>query len=212
MPNRSAVLPLLLLLPLAAAACGRGDGEAHAATPPATQAAPAAPPAGTVVDSIFPPEEEMRRFRVGLGEPQGLSGGERSREALVRAFVRAVERSDTAAVRRMIVSRAEFAWLYYPSTEFTHPPRQMSPALLWFMMTQDSEKGIGRLLDRRGGSRLGYVSTHCDAQPRVEGRNRLWDHCRVTLRNGGTTKTERLFSTLIERDGRFKFLSYKNEY
>jgi len=212
MSRRTAALAFAMMLPLAAG-CGRGDGEAHAATPRMPAAvAPAAPVPGTYVDSILPPEEEMRRFREGLAEPSALSGGEPSRNALVRAFVRAVERSDTAAVRRMIVSRAEFAWLYYPSTGFTHAPRQMSPALLWFLMTQDSEKGIGRLLDRRGGSRLGYVSTHCGPAPRVEGRNRLWDHCRVTLRKERETKTERLFGTIIERDGRFKFLSYKNEY
>ncbi len=167
---------------------------------------------GTHVDSILPPEEEMRRFRAGLAEPAALEGGERSREALVRAFVHAIERADTAAVRRMILSRAEFAYLYYPSTEFTRPPRRMSPDLLWFLTMQESEKGIGRLFERRGGTRLGYVATRCDPHPRVEGRNRLWDRCRVTLRTTDGTKTERLFSTIIERDGRFKFVSYKNEY
>ena len=212
MSRRTTALALALVLPLSAA-CGRGDGEALAATPHAPVAvAPAAPVPGTVVDSILPPEEEMRRFRQGLAEPAGLEGGARSRDALVRAFIRAVEHEDTAAVRRMIVSRGEFAYLYYPSTGFTQPTRRMSPALLWFLMTQDSEKGIGRLLDRRGGSRLGYVSTHCGPAPRVEGRNRLWDHCRVTLRKTEESKSERLFSTIIERDGRFKFLSYKNEY
>lgn len=200
------------MLPLAAA-CGRGDAEAHAATlPPPAAVAPAAPVPGTYVDSILPPEEEMRRFREGLAEPAALAGGARSRDALVRAFVRAVEGEDTAAVRRMIVSRAEFAYLYYPSTGFVRPPRRMSPALLWFLMTQDSEKGIGRLFERRGGSTLGYLRTHCDPAPRVEGRNRLWEHCAVTLRREGVTKTERLFGTILERDGRFKFLSYKNEY
>jgi hypothetical protein len=212
MPMRAAARLLLLVLPLAAGCARDGGGEAHAAAPPPAQAAPAAPVPGSYVDSIFTPEEEMRRFREGLAEPAALAGGERSRQALVRAFVRAVERADTAAVRRMIVSRAEFAWLYYPSTGFSRPPRRMSPALLWFLTMQDSEKGIGRLLDRRGGERAAYVATECDPRPRVEGRNRLWDHCRVTFRHGGETKTDRLFGTILERDGEYKFLSYKNEF
>ncbi|HEX6749492.1 MAG TPA: hypothetical protein VF092_19505 [Longimicrobium sp.] len=206
MSRRSVIPALLLILPLVG--CRGNDGEAHAATPPVA----AAPVPGTHVDSILPPEEEMRRFREGLPEPAALEGGERSREALVRAFVRAVERADTAAVRRMILSRAEFAYLYYPSAGYDRLPRRMSPDLLWFLTMQESEKGIGRLFERRGGTRLGYVSSRCYPRPRVEGRNRLWDRCRVTLRTVDGAKTERLFSTIIERDGRFKFVSYKNEY
>jgi hypothetical protein len=88
----------------------------------------------------------------------------------------------------------------------------MSPALLWFLSMQESEKGIGRLLERRGGEPLGYVSHRCAPEPRLEGRNRLWDHCTVTLRGEGGTKAERLFGTIIEREGQFKFVSYGNEY
>jgi len=191
---RRIVLLLFLVLP----ACRAEPRDAQAATPP-----------GTHVDSILPPEEEQRRFRAGLEDPGVLAGGAESREALVRAFVRAAERADTTAVRRMILSRAEFAYLYYPSSEFTHPPKRLSPALLWFLTMQESEKGIGRLFARRGGRPLGYVSSRCAPAPRVEGENRLWDRCTVTLREG---KTERLFGTIVERDGRFKFVSYQNEY
>jgi hypothetical protein len=209
MTMRTAALALLLALP-PLAACGGEAADAHAVTPP--RAVEAAPAPGTHVDSILPPGEEERRFREGLAEPRGLAGGEETREALVRAFVRAVERADTAAVRGMILSRAEFAWLYYPSTEFTRAPKRMSPALLWFLTMQESEKGIGRLLARRGGRRLAYVASRCAPEPRVEGANRLWDRCTVTVRAEGGTKTERLFGTIVERDGRFKFVSYQNEY
>jgi hypothetical protein len=142
--------------------------------------------------------------------PGALSEGAESRAALVHAFVRAVERTATAAVRRMLLSRAEFAYLYYPTSAFAHQPTRMSPALLWFLTLQESEKGIGRLFTRRGGRPLGYVVSRCAPGPRAEGANRLWDHCTVTLR--GETKPERLFGTILERDGRFKFVSYKNEY
>ncbi|HVG43995.1 MAG TPA: hypothetical protein VM890_04670, partial [Longimicrobium sp.] len=193
---RASALALLLALP-PLAGCGGDAGNAHAAPPPPR--VEAAPAPGTQVDSILPPEEEARRFREGLADPGVLAGGAGSREALVRAFVRAVERADTAAVRGMILSRAEFAWLYYPSTAFTHPPKRMSPALLWFLTMQESEKGIGRLFARRGGRPLGYVASRCAPGPRVEGANRLWDRCTVTVRRGEETKTERLFGTVLER-------------
>ncbi|HET8784860.1 MAG TPA: hypothetical protein VFM38_04450, partial [Candidatus Limnocylindrales bacterium] len=42
---------------------------------------------GYVVDSILPIEEELRRFRVGLGAaPSHLVGGASSRETLIRRF------------------------------------------------------------------------------------------------------------------------------
>ena len=204
---RITALALLLALP-PLAGCGGDAGDAHASPPPPRVEA-AAPVPGTFVDSILPPEEEERRFREGLADPGVLAGGAESREALVRAFVRAVEWADTAAARRMILSRAEFAWLYYPSTEFTRAPKRMSPALLWFLTMQESEKGIGRLFARRGGQALGYVSSRCAPEPRVEGANRLWDRCTVTLRNGDSA---RLFGTIVERGGRFKFVSYQNDY
>jgi hypothetical protein len=52
----------------------------------------------TVVDSIFPIEEELRRFRVGLTPTDRLEGGATSPEALVDTFLRAIEAGDTLTV------------------------------------------------------------------------------------------------------------------
>jgi hypothetical protein len=115
-------LPLALAALIALAACGER---------PATDTGPAVP-----VDSVFPIEEEIRRFRADLpGAPAGLdAGASPSRDALVARFVQAVEALDTAAVRDMVVSRAEFAYLYYPFTRFAKLPQQLSPALVWFQI------------------------------------------------------------------------------
>src|SRR5262245_9032664 len=79
------------------------------------QLAASAPAAPTrVVDSVLPREVEIARFRAGLPPVASLSGGASSREALIRRFVTALETSDTAGLRNLLMSRAEFAWLYYP--------------------------------------------------------------------------------------------------
>ena len=54
--------------------------------------------AATHVDSIVPRDVELTRFRAGLAEPVGLTGGETSRDALVRHFMTALERRDTVAL------------------------------------------------------------------------------------------------------------------
>lgn len=171
--------------------------------------APAAPPAArsaVVVDSIFPPEEAMRRFRAGLPEVDSLSGGAASRDELVRRFVRAVEKQDTSELRTLLLNRAEFAYLYFPTSRFARPPLRTDPALLWFQMQMNSEKGIVRLLRRKGGTDAGFRGHTCEDAPVVEGENRLWERCAVQVADGD----DRWFGTVIERRGRYKMVGYAN--
>lgn len=164
------------------------------------------------VDSIFPIEEELRRFRATVTEaPDALEGGASSRDALVHSFVGALERQDTAALGAMVLSRGEFAYLYYPSTPYVRPPYETSPALLWFMSQERGQKGIVRALRRYGGRPLGYVGHRCDPEPRREGENLLWGGCALRLAPApGDTAELRLFGSIMERDGHFKFVSYAN--
>ena len=142
--------------------------------------------------------------------PEELRGGFGSREKLVRGFVRALEARDTAALRRMVLRADEFAWLYYPSSPLSRPPYELAPALMWFQIQGESERGASRLLADRSGRALGYAEHTC-APPRVEGKNRIYSHCE--LRRGspaGDTLSERLFGLIVEREGSYKFVSYAN--
>lgn len=168
---------------------------------------------GGVVDSILPIEEEIRRFRATLErEPTSLAGGAGSREALVRMLVRALEGEDTAAFRVLAVDRAEFGMLYYPHSRYTSMPYELSPSLLWFQIANSSSRGVARGLDRLGGRPLGYLDHSCTGEGEVEGPNRLWGGCTVRrIAESGDTLEGRLFTTILERDGRFKFLSLSND-
>lgn len=193
----------LFLVPLFSA-CGGDAPAADAAepSPPAAASVPSGP-----VDSSMTPEEALRRFREGLPAPSALSGGAPSREALVRRFVEAVEAHDTATLRSVVVNRAEFAYLYYP----TSPEASMRPDLAWFLGQQNSEKGIVRLLRRAGGTGMRYVRHSCEPTPRQKGENRVWDRCLVTFTQGADTTTIRMFGSVIERGGEFKLVSYAND-
>jgi hypothetical protein len=199
---------LALVLPLAA--CGEADRPAPASAPASPP--PAVRPAA-YVDSARSVAEDLRRFRDGLEPASALRGGAASRDALVRGFVAAVEAQDTAAAVRMVITRAEFAYLYYPHTPLVAPPREISPQLAWFLMLQNSEKGITRTFRRLGGSSLGYLGHDCGARPAVQGPNRLWTGCEVRrVTEGGDTVRQVLFGGIVERGGRFKFVSYANEF
>jgi hypothetical protein len=212
---------LLLALGLSAASCGsaaeesaagdsiaaaRDDSVGRARQDSINRAQP-----GYIVDSILPIEEQLRRFRLDLPRVSSLAGGLPSREALVLAFVRAVEQRDTTALVRLAVSAAEFAWLVYPSSDYTKPPLQQAPQIVWFLASSESDQGLRRLLARHGGAPLGFHFHRCADTPAVQGRNRLWSGCVVVLGDSAAPPI-RLFGTLLERDGRWKVLSFANQY
>jgi hypothetical protein len=181
---------------------------------------------GYVVDSILPAEEELRRFRlaVAAGEDAGaaneprdsattLAGGARSREGLVRRFMTALSANDSSAFSEMLLTAREFADLVYPESPYTHPPYRQSPALVWNQIRNPSTSGLTRLLRRIGGTRIHYMSHFCDRRPDRQGANVIWAGCTVRIvdQNRDTT-SQRLFGSIIERDGQFKFVSYSNEF
>jgi hypothetical protein len=173
----------------------------------------ASPPVASPAPRPRTPEEALVLFRAGLDTPTVLIGGSSSREALVRRFARAIAASDTVAIRTMILNRAEFAWLYFPSSPYTRPPTVQEAPLAWFLLLQNSQKGITRVFDRFGGQEMEYVGHRCAPEPSREGANLLWDDCVVELKpSAQAVVSRRLFGSIIERDGRFKFLSYTNDY
>ena len=175
----------------------------------------ARPPAGGRSAADRPSlEEQLRRFRAEIPDtPTVLTAGENSRDALVRHFVRAVERADTAALGRMLITRGEYAYLVYPSSPFTRPPYNQPVWLAWFMLNRESGPGLKRLMDRLGGRPVRYLGYECDPTPFVESTNRLWRNCRVRRAPApGDTLAGRLFGVIIERAGRFKFASYENDF
>lgn len=193
------------------AACGRADAPIPDS---AAAAATAGRPARDTlpVDSLLPPEEALRRFREGVPVVTALAGGAPARDSLVRLFVAAVARRDTALVNRLIVSRAEFAHLYYPSSPLREPPYGLDPQMMWFQLRTQSEKGIGRLFDRFGGRPLEFAGHTCPTPPLRQGANRVWEGCTVRLRDAdGQVRAHRLFGAIVARDGQYKFVGYGND-
>ena len=180
------------------AACGGASREADAAVP---------------VDSIRPAAEALVRFREGLPSVDSLGGGADSRDGLVARFADAVARQDTAAVRAMVLDRAEYAWIYFPSLRRMNPATNLQPEVMWMLHAQESEKGITRVLRRLGGGQARFGGHACEAAPQVEGASRYWHACTVeTIAQDGEKAALKLFGSLIERGGRWKIVSYANDF
>jgi hypothetical protein len=169
---------------------------------------------GYVIDSILPMDEQLRRFRAGLKEtPRTLSGAAETRDRLMRRFVRALEAADTAGLARLALTRAEFAYLVFPESPLSAPPYSQAPDLAWMQHTFSTAAGLERLLNRLGGKPLGFRSLSCSETPVVEGSNRIWKDCTVRFAPpGDSAQTLQLFASIIEREGRYKILSYSNAF
>ena len=192
----------LLWLVLAALVAGCGSPEARA-EPPA---------AGGVVDSVVPREEALRRFREGLAPADSLEGGAETLEGLMSAYLRALGAADTATLAGLAVTRAEFAYLYYPTATQARPPYDLEPGLMWFMLFEHSNQGVRRALRLLGGAPVRPVGHDCGAETRREGENLLHGPCTVSWRSErGDTLSARLVSRVLERGGRFKVLTYAND-
>jgi hypothetical protein len=224
---RFAALPLLLLLGACAPSASDGAGAIATGTRDSIAAAARdslsrarqdsinrAQP-GYIVDSILPVEEEVRRFRAAVGgEPAArLQHGATSRAQLLELFAAAVASRDTVALHRLAVSPREFIDLIYPESPYTKPPYRQAPGLVWSQMQLPSESGLRRLLERHGGRAFRVARLACAVPPEVQGANRLHAKCTVRFASGEEALREgQLFGTIIERQGRFKFVSYANMY
>lgn len=176
--------------------------------------APAWRKAGDKVDSILPMREYLRRFREGLTEPVGFSGGETSRDALAHRFLSAIAARDTATLATLAISRAEFAWLVFPHHLYASPPYELDPGIFWIQVTSESAKGLGRALQRLGGRQLSFQALTCqrDTLQVRSGPVRVWAACGLRYRDGDRVVTRRLFGSIVERDGRVKLMGFGNDF
>jgi hypothetical protein len=213
-PSLRSVLPPFLALLLVPACGGEGTTGASGSVPEADARTP------VHVDSIFPIEEDIRRFREGMTPVDGFDGGPASMEALVDAFLRRLEAGDVEGVAALAMSRTEFAYLYYPHTIYTAPPYELSPALVWFQQQNRSSRGLSRVLQRYAGKPLLDTGFQCPDKGEAFGPGRIWHGCTVlglvseeTAEPGAATGAveERLFGSILEIGGRYRFVSFSNE-
>jgi hypothetical protein len=168
---------------------------------------------GYVVDSIFPVDEELRRFRKALGGDSAVvfNGGSPSLETLVRRFITALAASDTNEFRTMVVHGREFADLYYPVSPYSHAPYHQPPQLAWSLIQNPSTDGLTKLLRSMGGKPITYVGHKCDPKVMHEGRITRYAGCLVRIADAKADTTTRLmFGSIVELGGVYKFLSYTN--
>lgn len=169
-------------------------------------------PTPSHVDSVFPVDEELRRFRAEMDEPDAMTGGAVSLDELVDRYLRAVEDGDMETLGTLVLNRAEFAWFYYPFTMYVERPYELPPGLVWYQLQNRSSIGLERALRQYAGEQLYDSGLDCPSPPEPFGEGRIHHECAVLGRlPTGEEVREVLFGSVLERDGRFKFVGFSNE-
>ena len=171
------------------------------------------PGTALVVDSILARGEALKRFQAGLPTVTRFEGGAGSRDELVSRFIAALQADGTARFGQLKVSRAEYAFLYFPASAYNREPYDLPPEVAWFLSAQNSRKGLMRLRQRLGGQSLRVRGYQCPAVT-VEGPNRFWRSCAIAYADPVTARPiiRKLFGAIMEHGGRYKFLSYANDF
>lgn len=194
-----------LVIMAAASGCG-GAGDGNHAPPEAVAAARIGE---NTADGRVPMDTLLRRFQAASSLVTSFRTTSSTREALTRRYLDALARFDTSSLREMHITRAEYAYLYFPSSTMMAPPYELPPDVAWMLHASESNKGVASVLRRFGGQDLELQSVRCPGDPLREGANIVWRDCVVRYRGEGTAQQERpLFAAIIEHDGRFKFFSY----
>jgi len=195
----SKALPLVLLIFVVA--CSDRQPRHLAAAVPASEEPFAK------VDSILPTEEAMSRFLHGVVRVESLAGGAESRTELIERFFHALAARDTAALTQLLVSRSEYGYLYYPTSIYARKPYELPPDIAWMLNAEGNTKALRRLLARLGGSKLTLSRADCRTST-VSGADTFESDCRVTYRTSdGANHAGKLFNSIMQHDGRWKFLS-----
>ena len=169
---------------------------------------------GYVIDSLLTPEEEARRFRAALpgDSATAFEGGEASRDALVRRFVRSLATADTNDLRTMVVNGREFVDIYYPASPYASGPYHQSVGFAWRLIQDPSGAGFRRLIGRLAGHPMTFVWQRCEPTVLREGDVDRHTGCLVRIVDErGDSITRRLFGSIVSHRGRYKFLSYTND-
>lgn len=199
MKHRTPILAGIAAVALLAGACNTPDEAPHDPIPSAD------------ADPFV--EETLVAFRTGLPTVDTLAYASASASDLVDRFTRALQEADTAAFAYMAMSRQEFAWMYYPHTRYVARPYELPADVVWFNLQNRSSRGLSRALSRYSGVALPGIGHTCPDEPEVEGPNRFWHGCVLWREiSPGDTIRERAFGSIWERDGRFKIVSFSNEY
>ena len=131
-----------------------------------------------------------------------------SPEALARNFLTALNRNDKAAIQALRITKKEFCEYVWPELPSSRLPN-VTCDWAWEQATLNSLSGLSEVLPAHGKKRYEAVSIRfakgTDRYQTYKVHKEPW----LTIRDGAGKQQElRLFGSLLEMDGQYKFFSF----
>jgi hypothetical protein len=131
-------------------------------------------------------------------------------EDLARRVVEAVRTKDVPTLRDLRVSEKLYKEELCPAFLASKPRHTMNVDFHWNLLQVNALEGMREILNRYGGQPIEYRGLEDPDEIEEYGTFRLWRRVRVRIQLEGKEKeiSARLFGAIVERNGRFKLLSY----
>ena len=134
-----------------------------------------------------------------------------SPDQLGLAVVDALNRKDIEQLNRLRVQRQEYLEWIWPAFPASRPPSNFPGDFAWSNLNTKCNIGIKKWIARYGGRNLQFVSIRFDQpQENYDGFHLLRGTV-LTLQNALGEKQElEILGSVVVKNGRYKFLSYKD--
>ena len=127
-----------------------------------------------------------------------------------QAVVEALNQGDLSGLHQLRVSRKEYLSWIWPAFSASRPPHNYPEDFAWSNLNTKSSRAVRRLVKRYGENSLTFVKLGFEQKTEEYKDFQLLRGTVLTItNNSGQQKTLKILGSVVEKDGRYKLLSYK---
>ena len=127
------------------------------------------------------------------------------------AVVEALNKGDASGLHQLRVSRKEYLTWMWPAFPASGPPHNYPEDFAWSNLDAKCSRAVRRLIKRYGESDFVFAKLDFERKTEKYKDFQLLRGTVLTVENKhGQQKTLKILGSVVEKDGRYKLLSYKD--
>ena len=143
---------------------------------------------------------EHREWKNGFNSPSEIG----------QAVVEALNQGDFRGLHQLRVTRKEYLSWMWPAFPASGPPYNYPEEFAWSNLDTKCSRAVKRLIKRHGENNLSFVKLGFEQKTEKYKDFQLLRSTVLTVKNdSGQQKTLKILGSVVEKDGRYKLLSYK---
>jgi hypothetical protein len=152
---------------------------------------------------------------VAANRPARLAIGWESPESIVGRALEAFASHDTTRLEELLITREEFEQIIYPELGEHYPAardkRPEARAFIWENQSASSRKALRKAMAELSGRRLSLVSLTLPRGGTRYSSYTIFEEPQVSVQlDDGTTAEMTALGSIVEIDGSYKLLSYRD--